>query len=127
MVRNPILSIINRQIFDYCLFMSGGSRIFSMTHTDFEIDTTGMECSYSPAENGLLSCSLHDQNGIQKEVQNVSFLFVEPTTKYRSSFFYKNIAEPNGKIPTQQYEFASPLSCRVTGTEKSTTINCQDL
>ncbi len=78
-----------------------------------------MECSYNSLENGLLSCSFEDTNGIKKEARNISFLFVEPGARYRSSVFYRDIADPDKKSPSLKHEFETPVQCRVTGTERS--------
>lgn len=97
-----------------------------MAPIDFTIDTKVMDCSYNLSKNGLLTCLLDDPNGIQREAASVSFLFVEPNTKYQSSLYYKYLDAPNKKTGTFTYEFNTPVFCRVLGSDTTSTIKCQD-
>jgi len=65
---------------------------------------------------------MEDANGIQKKANNVSFLHVEPNDNYRSFSYNYPIGDSGLKIPVLNYEFFTPLTCRVQGTDKSTTI-----
>ena len=97
-----------------------------MSPIDFTMDTRLLECSFDLSECGLLNCSLEDHNSIQREAVNVSFLSIEPETKYQSSLYYTNIEIPEEKIVNFTYSFEGQVTCKVLGNDKTSTIKCQD-